>query len=102
MTPEGLIKKKINKYLSTLQTPFSGIYLHYRMPVLTGYGQPALDFEGCINGLYFCIETKAPGEWLTPRQRQTALNIVGARGKVFIISSDEGLEAFRRWVSSLR
>jgi len=72
------------------------------MPVPTGYGQPGLDYEGCINGQFFAIEAKAPGEWLTPRQRRTARDMVTGGGKVFIVSSPEGLEAFVRWVDTLR
>jgi hypothetical protein len=72
------------------------------MPVPTGFGEPGLDYEGCLNGLFFAIETKAPGGWLTPRQRRTALAILAGGGKVFIISSEEGLEAFKRWVDTQR
>jgi len=72
------------------------------MPVASPFGQPGLDYEGCINGLFFAIEAKAPGEWLTPRQRLTARSMLTGGGKVFIISSEEGLEAFKRWVDTLR
>lgn len=64
-------------------------------------GKPGLDYEGCVNGIFFAIEAKAPGEWLTPRQRYTTVDILNGGGKVFAVSRAEGLDAFKRWVSSL-
>lgn len=98
MTPEGEVKKKITALLNSLQLPNSGVSCYYRMPVPTGYGKSGLDYEGCINGLFFAIEAKAPGEWLTTRQRDTALAILDGGGKVFVISGGDGLRAFAMWV----
>jgi hypothetical protein len=98
MTPEGKVKKDISAYLSTLQSPTSGVECFYRMPVRTGYGKQQLDYYGSINGLFFVIEAKAPGEWLTSQQRDTALEVLAGGGKLFIISRQEGLDAFKRWV----
>lgn len=101
MTPEGQVKKKISAYLSTCQTLYSNVTLWDWMPVPSGYGKSGLDYILCINGLFVAIEAKAPGEWLTTRQRDTALGILRGRGKVFVISTDEGLEAFKRWMAWL-
>jgi hypothetical protein len=68
------------------------------MPVPSGFGKSGLDYNLCMWGLWVTIEAKAPNEWLTPRQRGTARKIYEAGGKVFIISSDEGLDSFKRWV----
>ena len=68
------------------------------MPVPSGFGKPGLDFTCCISGHFVAIEAKAPGQWLTPRQRKTAVAILRAGGKVFIISGPAGLDAFKAWV----
>jgi hypothetical protein len=73
--------------------------LHVNMFVPHGYGKRnQLDYTTCIFGQFVAIETKAPGEWLTPLQRVTARNIVRSGGKVFIISGIEGLRSFMEWV----
>jgi hypothetical protein len=97
MTPEGRVKKKIKIVLDKYK-----LYVYYEMPVPTGYGKSGLDFTGCASGLFFVIEAKAPGEWLTPRQRQRAKNIFLAGGKVFVVSNDDGLGALERWLISVR
>lgn len=89
---EADVKKKVSAYLDSL-----GIY--WRMPVPFGYGKSGLDYEGCLCGWFFAIETKAPGFWLTPRQRHTAREIYLSGGAVFVISSAAGLDAFKRWVN---
>jgi hypothetical protein len=72
------------------------------MPVPSGYGKGGLDYEGCLNGIFFAIEAKAPGETLTKRQRDTALAMLAGGGTVYVISSEEGLDTFRRWVDRCR
>lgn len=102
MTPEGRIKKMVNKYLSYLRNPLDDTEIYVEMPVPTGYGKSGLDYTICLWGHFVAIETKAPKEWLTPRQRETALKIYQAGGSVFVISSEEGLEAFKRFVEKCR
>lgn len=103
-TLEALVKRGVTGYLLTLQSPPSSVRCYFRMPVPTGYGKSGLDYEGCIEGFFFAIETKSPDDDadLTPRQRSTALSIIEGGGKVFIISCDEGLASFRRWVDQCR
>lgn len=93
MTPEGRVKAKVNKYLTSIKE-----YVYWEMPVPTGYGKSGLDYTICLAGRFVAIETKAPGEWLTPRQRDRALDILSKGGKVFVISGPEGLAAFQDWV----
>jgi hypothetical protein len=102
MTPEGRVKNLINKYLSTLRAPFSGVEIYAEMPVPSGYGKSGLDYTMCLWGHFVAIECKAPGEWLTPRQRSRALEIIAAGGTVFIISGPSGLQAFADWVTRCR
>ena len=95
-TLERAVKRDVTKYLLTLQ--HEGYPLYFRMPVPGGYGRSGLDYEGCLAGLFFTIETKAPGEDMKPRQRMTGKQIVDAGGKVFVISCNDGLDAFKAWV----
>lgn len=78
-TPEGRVKSKVKALLA--QYPVYGNW-----PVPGGYGEPMLDFVGCLNGRFFAIETKAPGEKLTPRQEFIKSNMESAGGKVFVIT----------------
>ena len=102
MTPEGRVKKLVSSYLEDLNKSLDKVDLgvYCTMFVPTGFGKRnQLDYTLCVFGQFVAIETKAPGEWLTPLQRQTCRSILRAGGKVFIVSGSEGLEAFKRWVS---
>jgi len=93
-TPEGRVKKEIDKLLEQAHIP-----KWTWKPVVTSMGKPALDYICSINGRFVAIEAKAPGAWLTPRQRATARDIYLSGGKVFIISSAEGLGALERYLN---
>jgi hypothetical protein len=101
MTPEAKVKRLIDKYLFTLHLLTSDVDLYCERPVPTGFGKSGLDYTCCISGRFVAIEAKAPGEWLTPRQRTTALGILKAGGKVFVISGPEGLDALKAWVQRI-
>ena len=63
-TPEGKVKDVVQRFLqergcATLTKPLHDPVGYYRMHVPSGYGTPALDFEGCYKGRFFAIETKA-------------------------------------------
>lgn len=77
MTPEGRTKDAVKKMLKE-----HGAYYH--MPVQNGMGQATLDFNGCMKGRHFSIETKY-NKKLTPRQELTKADIEKAGGKVFVI-----------------
>lgn len=77
-TPEGRVKKQVKALLKEHGAWFN-------MPVPTGYGVPMLDFIGCHQGKFFAVETKAPGEKLTPRQEATAALMEAAGAKVFVV-----------------
>lgn len=79
MTPEGKVKKKVKDLLAK----FPHVYV--RWPVPSGFGKDELDAYGCIDGLYFAIETKREGEKLTDRQTKTANEVLAAGGAVFVI-----------------
>lgn len=101
MTPEGKIKKLVSTYLKALDNHLIGYgqELYWTMVVPVGYGKTnSLDYTICLAGHHIAIETKAPGEWLTPQQRLTCRNLHRAGATIFIISRMEGLDAFKRWV----
>lgn len=95
-TPEGAMKKRVSALLSSYPN------LYKNMPVPGGYGASQLDYVCCYKGRFFAIETKAPDKWLTPLQRMTARNVHMAGGRVFIISTGDGLNALRKYLNVLR
>jgi hypothetical protein len=72
--------------------------LYVWMPVTTAYGKRGLDYICCIGGQFVAIETKRPGEWLRPKQREIARDMCLSGGKVFVISGPEGLGALERYL----
>lgn len=103
MTPEGRVKKMVTSYLQDLQESLTdpvtlACPLFYSMFVPTGYGRRnSLDYTICFYGQHVAIETKAPGEDLTPNQRITCRDLYHSGAKVFIISGADGMAAFRKW-----
>jgi hypothetical protein len=90
VTPEGRIKKAVKDFLyaqgvSSLARPCNPSYGYYIMPVPAGIGSSTLDFIGCCRGVFFAIETKAPGGKLTARQKVIAEMILTGAGYVFIV-----------------
>ncbi len=88
--PEAKVKARVKKTLKAY-----GAYQHW--PVQMGYGAACLDCHGSYKGLYYAIETKAPGKHPTPRQLITIEDIENAGGKVFVIgeAEDHGPEKFK-------
>lgn len=93
MTPEGRVKERVKRVLQKFKA-------YYHMPVQNGLGAPSLDFIGCFYGLYFAVETKAPGGKPTPRQENTIAEIERAGGKVFVIDGDTG--ALEDWMKEVQ
>jgi hypothetical protein len=81
-TSEKTIKTAVKKRLKEI-----GAYQHW--PVQWGIGERTLDCIGCYRGLYFAVETKAPGEEPTLMQDITAARIRAAGGLVFVVDSLE-------------
>ena len=102
--PEAKVKTRVKKILKSVDA-----YQHW--PVQTGYGAACLDCHGCHKGIYYAIETKAPGKHPTPRQLLTIADIEASGGKVFVIgeAEDHGPEGFKysgireleRWLNAL-
>jgi hypothetical protein len=96
MTPEGKIKAAVKRVLATLDETWA----HW--PVSNGMGGPCLDAHGCYRGIYFAIETKAPGGVPTPRQEETIRRIASTGGLVMVISTVEGAQSIPRWLEEHR
>ena len=80
-TPEGNVKAAVKGYLRTLPDCW------WFMPAAHGYGVNGIpDFVGCYKGVFFAIETKAPGKLsrLTPLQRQQIAAINKAHGYAIV------------------
>lgn len=96
MTPEGKVKKKLNKILDA-RSPF----LYYHMPVPTGYGRSSLDYLGFYWGRGFAIETKRAGKDLTERQKGTRDDIEASGTPVFRVRDDAELSIFVAWLDQV-
>lgn len=97
MTPEGKVKKKVSALLKKYEPE-----LAYHMPVLSGYGSAILDYVVCCCGVFFLIETKAPGGVPTDRQRFTIESYHQAGAVTFISDgSDESLRAIQDHIETI-
>lgn len=99
MTPEGRVKEAVKAFLKerkvrTLAHPIAGAVGFYRMHVPSGYGEPALDFEGCYKSRFFAVETKAYSK--TPSGRQKLIGAMHADALGFSIWGDEAEDICRR------
>lgn len=103
-TPEGIVKDKVRKLLATFDVAgkdgYGRLYSHW--PVQNGMGNPTLDCIGCYYGVYFAVETKAPGKTPTPRQQLTIKQMLASGAAVFVIDGDEGVEQLRRGLEMIK
>lgn len=93
ITPEGRVKDRVKAALKK----FPRLYQHW--PVQNGMGKPCLDAHCCFHGIYFAIETKAPGNKTTKRQDDTIAEISQAGGRTFVIDSDEDIAYMVDWLT---
>jgi hypothetical protein len=92
-TPEGWVKKAVKELLECWS-------VYYHMPVQNGMGKPSLDFICCVRGQFLSVETKAPGNSLTPRQALTAAEIGRAGGRVLRVADWGELQVLWNWPAS--
>jgi hypothetical protein len=93
-TPEGRIKRRINRILDDAR-------VYYRMPVPSGFGRKVVDYYGCRpgDGRFFVIEAKAPGEKPTPLQRSELRRVYEGGGAAFMLDGDdEDMLRFKTWL----
>lgn len=88
MTPEGKIKVKFSKKLTSLMRVYKFC------PVQNGMGAPGLDFYMCVNGYFVAVEAKAnASKKPTPRQELTMSTIREAGGLCFVVFDDASIDA---------
>lgn len=95
-TPEGKVKKKINKMLDNYKNDG---YLYYYMSVPSGYGKQTVDYLGCMLGRFFAIEAKRDGEGPTALQEKTLDEVTTAKGKTFVVNDDASLAVLDQWLA---
>ncbi len=87
-TPEGKVKKEIDKYLTSLGANWWGF-----KPMMSGYGRKGIpDIIGCYKGHFVAIEVKAENGKLTPWQRRELDSIITSSGHCMIAYSVEHVE----------
>jgi hypothetical protein len=79
-TPEGKVKKIVKEILLEFGSHVDGFW-----PVPYGYGESHLDWVGCVNGHFVCIETKRPDKDPTPRQLGRIRSVRAAGGIAIVI-----------------
>lgn len=83
-TPEGAVKKAINKLLDK-----HGCYRF--MPVNSQFSKKTVDYLVCAYGVFIAIEAKAPGKRPTALQQITLDQVASAGGGWFIVDGPEAL-----------
>lgn len=99
-TPEGKVKALVKKTLDK-RIPVGYTSMYTNWPVPAGYGTPMLDLVGCYNGLFFAVETKAPGKKPTPRQEFCIEEMRLAGAAVFVIDGPDGIKQMEKWLDSV-
>ncbi len=94
--PEYFIKQAVN--ITLMSYPES--YVFRSVPF--GYGPSTVDYLICHYGLFIGIETKAPGEKPTDRQRLILRQINGAGGQAFVIDSLEKCHTLRVYLEQVK
>ena len=76
-------------------------HIYYFMPVPGGYGRTTIDYLGFAAGLGFAIEAKRPGGKPTEKQEVIIEDIERGGARVFVINSQDGLDALDNWLSTV-
>ena len=88
-TPEKRVKDAVRKVLKRYTN-----YNHW--PVPYGYGNSTIDALVCVAGYFVGIETKAPGEVPTERQKKILKEIQSGKfAKEWIAESEGGRHRFK-------
>lgn len=95
VTPEGKIKKLVNKMLDEFVVDLASPQLYRYWPVPSGFGESSLDCIVCYYGVFMAIETKAPGKKPTPRQQDCMMRMRCAGGIVHVVDSPDDVEKLR-------
>lgn len=97
-TPEGKVKDAVKKVLKKY-----GVW--YFMPMQNGFGVVGIpDFICCMDGLFFGIETKAPGkrDSTTPNQQRVLKEISEHGGHAIVVDDAKQAEDYIIFLRSER
>ena len=98
MTPEGKVKEAVKKVMRK-----HGVW--YFMPMQNGFGVVGIpDFICCIDGLFFTVETKAPGKRdnTTPNQQRVMREILEHGGYTIVADDAKQVEDYIIFLRSER
>ena len=98
MTPEGKVKEAVKKVMRK-----HGVW--YFMPMQNGFGVVGIpDFICCIDGLFFTVETKAPGKRdnTTPIQQRVMREILENGGYAIVVDDAKQVEDYIIFLRSER
>jgi hypothetical protein len=98
MTPEGKVKEAVKKVMRK-----HGVW--YFMPMQNGFGVVGIpDFICCIDGLFFTVETKAPGKRdnTTPNQQRVMREILEHGGYAIVADDAKQVEDYIIFLRSER
>jgi len=98
MTPEGRVKEAVKKVMRK-----HGVW--YFMPMQNGFGVVGIpDFICCIDGLFFTVETKAPGKRdnTTPNQQRVMREILEHGGYAIVADDAKQVEDYIIFLRSER
>lgn len=109
-TPEGKVKDQVKALLAEYKIyPASkagavptDVQGWYYMPSATQFGVKGIpDFLGHYKGVFWGVETKAPGKKPTGFQALQIGAIDVSGGAVFVVDGVESLEIFKKWITEL-
>lgn len=93
---EWAVKQAVNKVLNSYPESY------WFMPVPYGYGQSTVDYLVCHYGVFIGIETKAPGETPTARQKLILKRIEDAGGEAFVIDNVDQCHLLRVFLEQVK
>lgn len=99
VTPEGRVKAAVKKLLTDSKR---WGYIYQNWPVPSGYGKSTLDCIGCYRGVFFAVETKAPGGKPTIRQQEAIAEMREAGGAVFVIDDEHNLGELEKFLAHVQ
>lgn len=108
-TPEGKIKSAVKALLAAYDIraakdagAFDTASGWYFMPTTAGLGVKGIpDFLGHFHGVFFGIETKAPGKKPSGFQALQLNAIDCSGGAVFVVDGVESLDVFKAWLDEI-
>lgn len=107
-TPEGKLKDAVQTELARRGFWRAGgpepavVNGWYYMPASNGYGVVGIpDFVGHRRGIFFSIETKAPGKTPTPNQARRHVEIRAGEGLVLVTDDMDDVLEFLDYIEDL-